>query len=184
MAAISKFDFVLVAKVEKMKAIWFTSQLFHSHANVCMDTFILSNSWNWSYQTHTFYTFIVLIRWLHLLSNETATAIIPRKRVFDWSMFFVGPIRDLFPQFKKRKQIFVLHTLKFRQISKWLEEIKVTFFRKVWCIFLIAQKMCRKLSWKRDFEILFCLESADSYCTAVSKGGTRIEHGTFFGQWI
>jgi hypothetical protein len=67
--------------------------------------------------------------------------------------------------------------------------IKVAFFPKVWCIFLIAQKMCRKLSWKRHFEIAFCLESADSNCTAVSKGGKiqntklRIEHSTFFGQW-
>ena len=39
--------------------------------------------------------------------------------------------------------------------------LKVAFFQKVWCIFLIAQKMCWKLSWKRDFEIAFCLESAD-----------------------
>ena len=45
------------------------------------------------------------------------------------------------------------------------------FFQKVWCIFLIAQKMCRKLSWKRYLEIVFCLKSADSNCTAVSKEG-------------
>ena len=70
----------------------------------------------------------------------------------------------------------------------WLE-LKVAFFQKVWCIFLITQKMCRKLSWKRYFEIAFCLESADSNCTAVSKGRKiqntklRIEHSTFFGQW-
>ena len=32
--------------------------------------------------------------------------------------------------------------------------VKGCFFQKVWCIFLIAQKMCRKLSWKRDFEIV------------------------------
>ena len=49
--------------------------------------------------------------------------------------------------------------------------------------------MCQKLSWKRDFEIAFCLESADSNCTAESKGGKiqntklRIDHSTFFGQW-
>ena len=49
--------------------------------------------------------------------------------------------------------------------------LKVAFLKKVWCIFLIAQKMCRKLFWKRDFEIAFCLELADSNCTAVSKGG-------------
>ena len=67
--------------------------------------------------------------------------------------------------------------------------LKGRFFQKVWCIFLIAQKMCRKLSWKRDIEILFGLESADSNCTAVSKGGKiqntklRIEHSTSFGQW-
>ena len=67
--------------------------------------------------------------------------------------------------------------------------LKVTFFQKVWCIFLIAQKMCRKLSWKGDFEIVLCLESADSNCTAVSKGGKiqntklMIEHSTFFVQW-
>ena len=40
--------------------------------------------------------------------------------------------------------------------------VKVTFFQKVWCSFLITQKLCRKLSWKRDFEIGFCLESANS----------------------
>ena len=40
-----------------------------------------------------------------------------------------------------------------------------------------------------DFEIVFCLESADSNCTAVFKSGKiqntklRIEHSTFFGQW-
>jgi len=62
--------------------------------------------------------------------------------------------------------------------------LKVAFFQKVWCIFLIAQNMCWKLSWKRDFEIAFCLESADSNCTAVSKGGKiqntklKIEHNT------
>ena len=56
-------------------------------------------------------------------------------------------------------------------------------------IFLIAQKMCRKLSWKRDFEIVFCLESADSNCTAVSEDGKiqntklRIERSTFLRQW-
>jgi len=54
--------------------------------------------------------------------------------------------------------------------------LKVAFFQKVLCIFLIAQKMCRKLSWKRHFEIVFCLESADSNCTAVSKGGKIQKH--------
>ena len=63
------------------------------------------------------------------------------------------------------------------------------FFQKAWWIFLITQKMCWKLSWERDCEIAFCLESADSSCTAVSKGGKiqntklKIEHSTFFGQW-
>ena len=41
---------------------------------------------------------------------------------------------------------------------------KGRFFQKVWWIFLIAQKMYQKLSWKRDFEIAFSLESADSNC--------------------
>ena len=31
--------------------------------------------------------------------------------------------------------------------------VKVAFFQKAWCIFLIAQKMCRKLSWKRDLKL-------------------------------
>ena len=68
--------------------------------------------------------------------------------------------------------------------------LKVAFFQKVWSSFPIAQKICRKLSWKKDFEIAFCLESADSNCTAVSKGGKiqntklRIEHSTFFGYII
>ena len=66
--------------------------------------------------------------------------------------------------------------------------VKVAFFQKAWCIFLIAQKMCRKLSQKRDFEIAFCVKSADSNCTAVSKGRKiqntklRIEHSTFLGN--
>ena len=46
------------------------------------------------------------------------TSLKMRKREFDWSMFFVGPIRDLFSQLKKRKEIFVLQNLKFCQISK------------------------------------------------------------------
>ena len=68
--------------------------------------------------------------------------------------------------------------------------VKGNIFQKAWWIFLITQKMCWKLSWKRDFEIAFCLESADSNCTAVSKVGKiqntkliKIEHRTFFGQW-
>ena len=74
------------------------------------------------------------------------------------------------------------------QADMWAPKPKGRFFQKVWCIFLIAQKMCRKLSWKRDFEIVLCLQSADSNCTAVSKGGKiqntklRIEHSTIFGQ--
>ena len=70
-----------------------------------------------------------------------------------------------------------------------LMQVKVAFFQKVWCIFFIAQKMCWKLSWKRDFEIVLSLESADSNCTAESKDGKiqnkkpRVEHSTFFGQW-
>ena len=64
-------------------------------------------------------------------------------------------------------------------------KLKVAFFQKVWCIFLIAQKKCRKLSWKRYFEIAFCL---DSNCTAVPEGGEiqnaklRIERSTFLGN--
>ena len=49
-----------------------------------------------------------------------------RKIEFGWSMFFVGPIRDLFSQFKNRKQIFVLQTSKFRQISKSQDDIHMT----------------------------------------------------------
>ena len=45
------------------------------------------------------------------------------------------------------------------------------------------------LQLNKRFEIAFCLESADSNCTAVSKGGKiqntklKIEHSTFFEQW-
>ena len=45
--------------------------------------------------------------------------------------------------------------------------LKIAFFQKVWCIFLIAKKMCWKLSWKRGFEIALCLESADSKQSAI-----------------
>ena len=78
-------------------------------------------------------------------------------------------------------------TLKLRALNTRLA--KGRFFQKEWCIFLIDQKMCQKLSWKRYFEISFSLESADSNCTIVSNGGKiqntklRIEHSTFFGQW-
>ena len=47
--------------------------------------------------------------------------------------------------------------------------------------------MCQKLSWIRDFENAFYLESADSNCTVVSKGrknqntNLRIEQSTFLG---
>ena len=33
--------------------------------------------------------------------------------------------------------------------STFLNQSKGRFFQRVWSIFLIAQKMCRKLSWKR-----------------------------------
>ena len=49
------------------------------------------------------------------------------------------------------------------------------------------ENLWRKLSWKRYFEILLRLESAETNCTAVSEGGKiqntklRIEHSTFLG---
>ena len=70
---------------------------------------------------------------------------------------------------KSKSQIFflcVFHPTVMNVFDQVL--LKVPFSHKVWCIFLIAPKMCRKLSWKRDFEIAFCLESTDSNCTAVS----------------
>ena len=73
-------------------------------------------------------------------------------------------IEILFAIWKKRQ-------LKIRVISiVEFQAPKGRFFQKVWYIFLIAQKLCQKLSWKWDFEIVFCLESADSNCTAVSEG--------------
>ena len=50
---------------------------------------------------------------------------------------------------------------------------KGRFFQKVWCMFLIAQKMCRKLSWKWYFEIVLGLESADSNCTARGRENSK-----------
>ena len=47
-------------------------------------------------------------------------------------------------------------------------KLKVAFFQKLGCI---APQKTRKLSWKRDLEIVFSLESADSNYTAVSEGG-------------
>ena len=43
--------------------------------------------------------------------------------------FFVGPIRDLFSKLEKQKQRFILQTLKFRQISKSLDDIPRTLHR-------------------------------------------------------
>ena len=64
--------------------------------------------------------------------------------------------------------------------------LKVAFFRKYDALhwFIGAENY----SEKRYFEIVLCLKSADSNCTAVSKDRKiqntklRIEHSTFFGQ--
>ena len=45
---------------------------------------------------------------------------------------FVGPIGDLFSQLRKIKQSFILHNLKFRQISKSPEEISRTLIQKIY----------------------------------------------------
>ena len=73
--------------------------------------------------------------------------------------------------------------------SKFLQNlIKGRFFSESMLHFSHGLKNVPKLSWKRDFEIVLCLESADSNCTAVTKGGKiqntklRIERSTFFGQ--
>ena len=51
--------------------------------------------------------------------------------------------------------------------------IKGYFFQKVWCIFLIDLKLCRKLSVKRDLEIAFCLESAN--CSVWGRENSKYE---------
>ena len=63
---------------------------------------------------------------------------------------------------------------------------KGRFFRKCDAVFPLPKKCAENYPENRDFEIALCLESADSNCTAVSKGGKiqntklRIEHSTFF----
>ena len=61
----------------------------------------------------------------------------------------------------------------FRKLAQfWICLAKGRFFSESMMNFSYCQKkICRKLCWKRYFEIVFCLESADSNCTAVSKGG-------------
>ena len=68
-------------------------------------------------------------------------------------------------------------------------QVKGWFFSESMMHFSHCPKNVLETILKRDFEIVFCFESADSNCTAVSKGGKiqntklRIEHSTFFGQW-
>ena len=49
--------------------------------------------------------------------------------------FFVGPIRDLLSWLKKRKPIFALQNLKFRQISKLPKDIIVVLIFCLSCIY-------------------------------------------------
>ena len=67
--------------------------------------------------------------------------------------FFVGPIRDLFSQLKKkRKQIFVLQNSKFCQISKSLEEIPRTLIS-----FLVRALQCTESLFGRgSLCVLLC----------------------------
>ena len=75
-----------------------------------------------------------------------------------------------------------------KEMSEMSEMLKGRFFSESMMHFFIAQKMWRKLSWKRNFEIAFCLASADSDCILVSKGRKiqntklRIEHSAFLGN--
>jgi hypothetical protein len=59
-------------------------------------------------------------------STNICYCLLSAEKKFDWSTFFVGPIRYLFSQLKKRKQIFVVWNSKFRQISKSLDDIPRT----------------------------------------------------------
>ena len=53
----------------------------------------------------------------------------------------------------------------------------------------MPKKYAENYPEKKYFEIGFCLETANSNCTAVSEGGKiqntklRIDRSTFFGQW-
>ena len=59
------------------------------------------------------------------------------------------------------------------RLNGQLTDYKVlkVFFSESVLHFSDCPKMCQKLSWKRYFEIVLCLESADSNNTAKSKGG-------------
>ena len=65
---------------------------------------------------------------------------------------------------------------------------QMSFFSESMMDFSCCPKNVPKTIRKSDFEIAFSLESADSNCTAVSKGGKiqntkpRIEHSKFLGQ--
>ena len=66
---------------------------------------------------------------------------------------------------------------------------KGRFFSESTMHFSHCPKNVPKTILKRYFEIVLCLESADSNCITVAKGGKiqntklRIQHSTFFGQW-
>ena len=68
-----------------------------------------------------------------------------------------------------------------------VRRIKVAFLRKYDAFFSLSKECAKDYPEKRYFEIAFYVESADSYCTTVSKGGEiqntkhRIEGSTFFG---
>ena len=57
-------------------------------------------------------------------------ALLSSSRSLDYSTIFVGLIRVLLSQLKKRKQILVLQNLKFCQISKSPDDIQTTFMKQ------------------------------------------------------
>jgi hypothetical protein len=70
-----------------------------------------------------------------------------------------------------------------------MPDLKGCLFSESMIHFSHCPKNVPKTILKKNFEIVFCLESAVSNCTAVSKGGKiqdtnlKIGHSTFFGQW-
>ena len=89
---------------------------------------------------------------------------------------------------QKRKRRTTLIKSKAALLPPSIALIKCCFFSESMMHFSHCPKNVPESILKRDFGIVLCLESADSNCTAVSKGKKiqntkfRIECSTFFGQ--
>ena len=139
----------------------------YSSASCCKDTALVAALSCTSYLKLSLHTILMFIRcWLEtyrcFLNNIAAYLQEKRKKtnincLFVTSFFFRGLpgvsqhsyFAELMKISEKEPRVII------RNMHVWLIlkpcPSKGRFFQKVGCIFRIAQKMCRKLSWKRDW---------------------------------